>query len=60
MALNNVFYKPECMGTALWTVNPPVLQFHFPITEKAITTCGTNLKVLDLFQTIDVIQLKPT
>ncbi|KAL6472950.1 hypothetical protein MHYP_G00191380 [Metynnis hypsauchen] len=45
MVLNDVFYRPECMGTAVWTVNPPILVFHFPLTEEGITTCATKIKV---------------
>uniref|UniRef100_A0A8B9JGA0 Si:ch73-261i21.5 n=1 Tax=Astyanax mexicanus TaxID=7994 RepID=A0A8B9JGA0_ASTMX len=37
MALNSVFNKPECMGTPVWSVDPPILQFQFPITETAIS-----------------------
>uniref|UniRef100_A0A671S988 Si:ch73-261i21.5 n=1 Tax=Sinocyclocheilus anshuiensis TaxID=1608454 RepID=A0A671S988_9TELE len=28
VALNGQFGKPECRGTADWTVNPPVMKFH--------------------------------
>ncbi|XP_036451106.1 zona pellucida-like domain-containing protein 1 [Colossoma macropomum] len=45
MALNDVFYRPECMGTAVWTANPPILVFHFPLTEEAITACATKIKI---------------
>ncbi|XP_072515275.1 zona pellucida-like domain-containing protein 1 [Salminus brasiliensis] len=45
MALNSVFNKPECMGTAVWTADPPVLRFQFPITEAAINACATKIKI---------------
>lgn len=46
MALNAEFAKPECIGTADWTVDPPVLKFQFLITETAISTCSNKLTVL--------------
>lgn len=45
MVLNNEYNKPECFGTADWTVTPPVLKFRFPINESAIVSCNNNFKV---------------
>ncbi|KAJ8385284.1 hypothetical protein AAFF_G00190730 [Aldrovandia affinis] len=45
MALNMQFTKPECHGTADWTVTPPVLRFNFSITEDAIASCFNSLKI---------------
>uniref|UniRef100_W5KKJ5 Si:ch73-261i21.5 n=1 Tax=Astyanax mexicanus TaxID=7994 RepID=W5KKJ5_ASTMX len=45
MALNSVFNKPECMGTPVWSVDPPILRFQFPITETGISACATKIKI---------------
>uniref|UniRef100_A0A8C2FSW5 Si:ch73-261i21.5 n=1 Tax=Cyprinus carpio TaxID=7962 RepID=A0A8C2FSW5_CYPCA len=37
VALNGQFGKPECRGTADWTVDPPVVKFQFYITEPYIS-----------------------
>lgn len=44
MVVNNVD-KPECRGTAVWTVDPPLLTFRFPINESAISSCNNNFTV---------------
>uniref|UniRef100_A0A8C1GJ06 Si:ch73-261i21.5 n=1 Tax=Cyprinus carpio TaxID=7962 RepID=A0A8C1GJ06_CYPCA len=43
VALNGQFGKPECKGTADWTVNPPVMKFQFYITEPYISICANKL-----------------
>lgn len=45
VALNGQFGKPECRGTADWTVNPPVVKFQFYITEPYISVCANKLTV---------------
>ncbi|XP_056592416.1 zona pellucida-like domain-containing protein 1 isoform X2 [Triplophysa dalaica] len=45
MALNGQFTKPECKGTADWTVDPPVLKFQFMITETSISECSNKLAI---------------
>ncbi|KAM7412936.1 hypothetical protein PAMA_020363 [Pampus argenteus] len=47
MVLNNQFNKPECFGTADWSVDPPVLKFSFPINESAISACDNNFKIIN-------------
>lgn len=45
MVLNNQFTKPTCLGTADWTVIPPVLKFKIPLNETAISACGNSFRV---------------
>uniref|UniRef100_A0A9J7Y2E3 Si:dkey-4p15.5 n=4 Tax=Cyprinus carpio TaxID=7962 RepID=A0A9J7Y2E3_CYPCA len=45
MALNAKFNVPSCYGVADWTVNPPVLQFNFSISQEALTLCGNNMNI---------------
>ncbi|XP_051540206.1 zona pellucida-like domain-containing protein 1 isoform X1 [Myxocyprinus asiaticus] len=45
MALNGLFSKPECKGTADWITSPPVLKFQFYITETSISACSNKLKI---------------
>ncbi|XP_056096227.1 zona pellucida-like domain-containing protein 1 [Rhinichthys klamathensis goyatoka] len=45
VALNGNFAKPECKGTADWTVNPPVLKFQFYIGEPYISACSNKLTI---------------
>lgn len=45
VALNGHFGKPECKGTADWTVDPPVMKFQFYITEPYISICSNKLTV---------------
>uniref|UniRef100_A0A8C1VMK2 Si:ch73-261i21.5 n=1 Tax=Cyprinus carpio TaxID=7962 RepID=A0A8C1VMK2_CYPCA len=45
VALNGQFGKPECKGTADWTVNPPVMKFQFYITEPYISICANKLTI---------------
>uniref|UniRef100_A0A674NX10 Si:dkey-4p15.5 n=1 Tax=Takifugu rubripes TaxID=31033 RepID=A0A674NX10_TAKRU len=44
MAVNNVD-RPECYGTAVWNVDPPLLTFRFPINESAIASCNNTFTV---------------
>lgn len=44
MVVNNVD-KPECYGTAVWNVDPPLLTFRFPINESAIASCNNMFTV---------------
>ncbi|KAM7399181.1 hypothetical protein PAMP_018468 [Pampus punctatissimus] len=53
MVLNNQFNKPECFGTADWSVDPPVLKFSFPINESAISVCDNNFKIINQVGTGD-------
>uniref|UniRef100_A0AAR2M4V3 ZP domain-containing protein n=1 Tax=Pygocentrus nattereri TaxID=42514 RepID=A0AAR2M4V3_PYGNA len=48
MALNDVFYRPECMGTAVWTVNPPILVFHFPLTEEGLFSDYSSIQFVNI------------
>ncbi|KAM8834558.1 zona pellucida-like domain-containing protein 1 [Synchiropus picturatus] len=43
MSLNSQHSKPECKGTADWTVDPPVVKFNFSITEEGISQCGNSM-----------------
>lgn len=45
MVVNNVD-KPECYGTAVWNVDPPLLTFRFPINESAIASCNNTFTVV--------------
>ncbi|XP_058645789.1 zona pellucida-like domain-containing protein 1 [Onychostoma macrolepis] len=45
VALNGQFGKPECRGTADWTINPPVMKFQFYITEPNISICSNKLTI---------------
>ncbi|XP_029373600.1 zona pellucida-like domain-containing protein 1 [Echeneis naucrates] len=45
MVLNNELNKPECLGTADWSVDPPVLRFKIPISQTAISTCNSDFKI---------------
>uniref|UniRef100_A0A673K0J0 Si:ch73-261i21.5 n=1 Tax=Sinocyclocheilus rhinocerous TaxID=307959 RepID=A0A673K0J0_9TELE len=45
VALNSQFGKPECRGTADWTVDPPVVKFQFYITEPYISVCSNKLTI---------------
>ncbi|RXN11763.1 zona pellucida-like domain-containing 1 [Labeo rohita] len=47
VALNGQFGKPECRGTADWTVNPPVVKFQFYITEPYISVCANKLTITE-------------
>ncbi|KTG02651.1 hypothetical protein cypCar_00029190 [Cyprinus carpio] len=47
VALNGQFGKPECKGTADWTVNPPVMKFQFYITEPYISICANKLTITE-------------
>lgn len=44
MVVNNVD-KPECYGTAVWNVDPPLLTFRFPLNESAIASCNNTFAV---------------
>lgn len=44
MVVNNVD-KPECYGTPVWNVDPPLLTFRFPINESAIASCNNTFTV---------------
>lgn len=44
MVVNNVD-NPECYGTAVWNVDPPLLTFRFPINERAIASCNNTFTV---------------
>ncbi|XP_071352762.1 zona pellucida-like domain-containing protein 1 [Trachinotus anak] len=45
MVLNNELNKPECFGTADWSVDPPVLKFKIPISQTAISACNSDFKI---------------
>ncbi|XP_066506224.1 zona pellucida-like domain-containing protein 1 [Hoplias malabaricus] len=51
MALNDIFYKPECMGTPVWTMDPPILRFVFDLTEEAISVCASSIKISQMVGT---------
>lgn len=57
MVVNNQEDKPECYGMADWTVDPPVLNFRFPLNESSISACDNNFKVIS-FQQVNVILAK--
>ncbi|TWW77073.1 Zona pellucida-like domain-containing protein 1 [Takifugu flavidus] len=46
MAVNNVD-RPECYGTAVWNVDPPLLTFRFPINESAIASCNNMFTTIN-------------
>ncbi|XP_029700009.1 zona pellucida-like domain-containing protein 1 [Takifugu rubripes] len=46
MAVNNVD-RPECYGTAVWNVDPPLLTFRFPINESAIASCNNTFTTIN-------------
>lgn len=50
MVVNNVD-KPECYGTAVWNVDPPLLTFRLPINESATGSCNNTFTVF--FTTVD-------
>lgn len=61
MALNAKFNIPSCYGVADWTVNPPVLQFNFSISQEALTLCGNNMNVSAFhFKAINFKSFNPT
>ncbi|KAM9788995.1 zona pellucida-like domain-containing protein 1 [Neosynchiropus ocellatus] len=43
LSLNSQHSKPECKGTADWTVDPPVVKFNLSITEEGISRCGNKM-----------------
>uniref|UniRef100_A0A3Q3WTB7 ZP domain-containing protein n=1 Tax=Mola mola TaxID=94237 RepID=A0A3Q3WTB7_MOLML len=43
MVVNDEFNKPECFGAADWNVDPPILNFRFPINESSISSCENKL-----------------
>uniref|UniRef100_A0A673AD94 Si:ch73-261i21.5 n=1 Tax=Sphaeramia orbicularis TaxID=375764 RepID=A0A673AD94_9TELE len=45
LSLNSQHSKPECKGTADWTVDPPVLRYNISINDAAISACSTQLTV---------------
>ncbi|XP_023258049.1 zona pellucida-like domain-containing protein 1 [Seriola lalandi dorsalis] len=47
MVLNNELSKPECFGTADWSVDPPVLKFKIPISQTAISACNSDFKIIN-------------
>lgn len=44
LVVNNMD-KPECYGTAVWNVDPPLLTFRFPINESTIASCNNTFTV---------------
>ncbi|KAM3616052.1 uncharacterized protein V6R79_011421 [Siganus canaliculatus] len=46
MVLNNE-NKPECFGTADFSVDPPVLKFRFHLNESSSSSCNNNFKIID-------------
>lgn len=45
LALNSQHSKPQCKGTADWSVEPPVVNFNFSISEEAIAVCSNTMTV---------------
>nr|XP_046244684.1 zona pellucida-like domain-containing protein 1 [Scatophagus argus] len=47
MVVNNQYDKPACFGTAVWTVDPPVLKFRFSLNESSMSSCNNNFKIIN-------------
>uniref|UniRef100_A0A3Q3MXT6 Zona pellucida-like domain-containing protein 1 n=1 Tax=Mastacembelus armatus TaxID=205130 RepID=A0A3Q3MXT6_9TELE len=45
LVLNNQLTRPQCFGTADWSVTPPVVKFRIPINETSISSCSNNFQV---------------
>lgn len=45
MVVNSEFNNPECFGTPVWNVDPPLLKFTFPINDSSISSCNNKFEV---------------